>query len=189
MDNRGEQSLLNHIKMKNITRPKVGEYPEYFEKYYSKLPAEGNLFDLMTKSNMDTIDVITSVDGETLEFRYAEGKWSIREIIQHLMDSERVFAYRAMRIARGDKSENPGYDENVFAANSYASDRNIMDMVREFSLLRASTIELFKSLNESTLKTMGNANGYQVTPAALVYAIVAHEMHHLKVIEERYLPK
>ena len=103
--------------MKNIARPKVGEYPEYFEKYYSKLPAEANLVELMTKSNMDTIDVITSVDGETLEFRYAEGKWSIREIIQHLMDSERVFAYRAMRIARGDKSENPGYDENVYAAH------------------------------------------------------------------------
>ncbi len=174
--------------MKNITRPKAGEYPEYFEKYYSKLPAEGNLFDLMTKSNMDTIDVITSVDGETLEFRYAEGKWSIREIIQHLMDSERVFAYRAMRIARGDKSENPGYDENVYAANSNADSRNIMDMVREFSLLRASTIELFKSLSEEGLQQVGFANGYKVTPAAIGYAIVAHEMHHLKVIEEKYLP-
>ncbi|MBP9187282.1 MAG: DinB family protein, partial [Bacteroidia bacterium] len=133
--------------MKNIPKPKQGEYPEYFEKYYSNLPADANLLALLTQSNMDTIDVVTSVDEETLQFRYAEGKWSIREIIQHLMDSERVFAYRAMRIARGDKSENPGYDENEYAANSFADDRNIMDMVREFSLLRASTIELFKSLN------------------------------------------
>lgn len=176
------------MTMKNITRPKVGEYPEYFEKYYSNLPAECNLFELMTKSNMDTIDVITSVDSETLEYRYAEGKWSIREIIQHLMDSERVFSYRAMRIARGDKSENPGYDENVYAANSNADSRNIMDIVREYSLLRASTIELFKSFSNEALQQIGFANGYQVTPAAIGYAIVAHEMHHLKVIEEKYLP-
>lgn len=174
--------------MKNIPKPKQGEYPEYFEKYYSNLPADANLLALLTQSNMDTIDVVTSVDEETLQFRYAEGKWSIREIIQHLMDSERVFAYRAMRIARGDKSENPGYDENEYAANSFADDRNIMDMVREFSLLRASTIELFKSLNDEALQQIGFANGYNVTPAAIGYAIAAHEMHHLKVIEQKYLP-
>jgi uncharacterized damage-inducible protein DinB len=176
------------MTIKKIARPKVGEYPEYFEKYYSNLPAEGNFFELITKSNMDTIDVITSVDEETLAFRYAEGKWSIREIIQHLMDSERVFSYRAMRIARGDKSENPGYDENVYASNSDADNRNIMDMVREFSLLRASTIELFKSFSDEALQQLGFANGYKVTPAAIGYAIVAHERHHLKVIEEKYLP-
>jgi len=174
---------------KQIEKPKQGSYPVYFEKYYSHLPAEGNIYDLMRNSNMDTIDVITSLDPETLSYRYEPGKWSIPEIIQHMMDSERVFAYRALRIARGDKSENPGYDENVFAANSYAAERNINDMAREYSLLRASTIELFKSFTETALQEVGFANGYSVTPAALAYAIVAHEMHHLKVIEERYLPK
>lgn len=176
--------------MKNISRPVAGEYPAYFDTYYKQLPeGETNLFDLLMKSNMDTIDLVTSVDGETLDFRYAEGKWNIPEIIQHLLDTERIFAYRALRIARGDKSENPGYDENAYAASSHASQRNIMDMVREFSLLRASTIELFKSFPEDALKQVGFANGYQVTPAAIGYAIVAHEMHHLKVIEDRYLPK
>lgn len=176
--------------MKNIRRPLAGEYPAYFETYYKHLP-EGNtdLFDLLMKSNMETIDLITSVDGETLDFRYAEGKWNIPEIMQHLMDSERIFAYRALRVARGDKSENPGFDENIFAANSHAATRNIMDIVREFSLLRASTIELFKSFKEETLHLPGSANGNPITPAALGYAIVAHEMHHIKVIEERYLPK
>ncbi|MES2691475.1 MAG: DinB family protein [Bacteroidota bacterium] len=174
--------------MKNIGKPKQGEYPAYFELYYHTIP-EGNIFEILMKSNMETIDLITSVDGETLEFRYAEGKWNIPEIIQHVMDSERIFTYRALRIARGDKSENPGYDENIFAANSNASSRNIMDMVREFSILRASTIELFKSLSEDALKEVGYANGYAVTPAALIYALAGHEMHHLKIIEERYLPK
>jgi hypothetical protein len=175
--------------MKKINRPKQGEYPSYFEKYLSNIPADKDAFDLFTQSNFDTIDVVTSLDGETLAFRYAEGKWNIPEIVQHLMDSERVFAYRALRIARGDKSENPGYDENVYAANSHASNRNMMDMVREFSLLRASTIELFKSFNEEDLQKNGFANGYQVTPAALAYAIIGHELHHMSVIEDKYLPK
>lgn len=174
---------------KNIEKPKQGTYPVYFEKYYSHLPEQANLFDLMVQSNMDTIDVITSIDGDTIEFRYEEGKWSIPEIVQHLMDSERVFAYRALRIARGDKSENPGYDENAFAASAGAAQRNIHDMAREFSLLRASTIELFKSFSDEALQQLGNANGYSVTPAALAYAIVAHEMHHMKVIDQLYLPK
>lgn len=175
--------------MKNIPKPVAGDYPAYFEKYLSYVPEGKSLFDILTQSNMDTIDLITSVDGETLSYRYAEGKWNIPEIIQHLMDSERIFAYRALRIARGDKQDNPGFDENVFAANSYAADRNIMDIAREFSLLRASTIELFKSLKEETLTAKGSANGNPITVAALAYAIVGHELHHVKIIEERYLPK
>lgn len=175
--------------MKNIIKPKQGEYPVYFEKYYSNIPPDANVFDLFTQSNFDTIDLVTSLDGETLAYRYDVGKWNIPEIIQHVMDSERVFAYRALRIARGDKSENPGYDENMFAVNSKASARNMIDMVREFSLLRASTIELFKSFSDEDLKQIGFANGYEVTPAALAYAIIGHERHHLAVIEDKYLPK
>lgn len=175
--------------MKKINKPKQGDYPVYFEKYYSNIPDGSDILELFTQSNFDTIDLVTSLDGETLEYRYAEGKWNIPEIIQHLMDSERVFAYRALRIARGDKSENPGYDENIYAANSNATNRNMIDMVREFSLLRASTIELFKSFSEEALLKVGFANGYEVTPAALAYAIVGHERHHVSVIEDKYLPK
>jgi uncharacterized damage-inducible protein DinB len=175
--------------MKNINRPKQGDYPPYFELYLSNLPQDKNAYELFTQSNMDTIDLITSVDGETLTYRYAEGKWNILEIIQHLMDSERIFAYRALRISRGDKSENPGFDENIYAVNSNASSRNIMDMVREYSLLRASTIELFKSINEEAMHLVGLANGFRVTPASLAYAIIGHERHHLAVIEDKYLPR
>lgn len=175
--------------MKKIARPKVGEYPAYFEKYYSHLPAGKDALEILTQNNMDTLDLFTSVDGETLNFRYEAGKWNMFEILQHLMDSERIFAYRALRIARGDKSENPGYDENTYVANSDVNQRNIMDMVREYSLLRACTIELFKSMSDDALQQLGRANGYEVTPAAIAYAIAAHELHHMHVIEERYLPK
>lgn len=176
--------------MKNIPKPVKGTYPAYFDTYFSLIPeAENNVLDLLTRSNMDTIDLYTSVDGETLEYRYAEGKWDMREILQHLLDTERIFTYRALRIARGDKTDNPGFDENVFVATSNASQRNIMDMVREFSLLRAGSIELFKSLPEASLQLVGKANGMEVTPAALAYILAGHEMHHLKIIEERYLPR
>lgn len=175
--------------MKKIAKPASGTYPIYFEKYYSHLPEGKDVFELFTEVNMDTIDLFTSVDVETLLFRYAPNKWTMKEILQHLMDSERVFAYRAMRIARNDSTENPGYDENAFALHSAANQRNIMDMVREYSLLRASTIELFKSFTDEALQLVGHANGYQVTPAALAYAIVAHELHHMKVIDALYLPK
>lgn len=175
--------------MRNVPKPKTGEYPAYWETYLAHLPDNNNLLELLTHSNMETIDLITSVDAETLAYRYAPGKWSVKEIIQHLIDCERVFAYRAMRIARNDKSDNPGFDENLFAANCNADSRNIMDMVREFSILRASTIELFKSLGDNAWQHTGMANGFKVTIASLAYAIAAHEMHHLKVIEDRYLPK
>jgi hypothetical protein len=179
-----------HLRiMKKIAKPQPGSYPEYYEQYLKLIPADANVLDLFTTSNMDTIDLYTSVDGETLMFRYAEGKWNMLEILQHLMDTERILSYRALRIARGDKEDNPGFDENKFAANSFAADRNMMDMVREFSILRASTIELFKSLTDEALQQRGMANGFVVTPAALAAIIVAHEIHHLKVIDERYLPK
>lgn len=174
---------------KTIAKPQAGTYPPYYENYLAKIKDDANLFELMTQSNMDTIDLLTSVDGETLEFRYAEGKWNMLEIIQHLMDTERILCYRALRIARGDKSENPGFDENQYAQNSQASTRHVMDVVREFSILRASTIELFKSFSPEALTQIGLANGFKVTPAAIAYFIVAHEMHHLQVIEDKYLPK
>lgn len=175
--------------MKDISRPVAGEFPEYFENYYKHVPAEGNVYDLLVKANFDTIDLITSVDWETLDFRYAEGKWNIPEIIQHVMDSERIFAYRALCIARNDQTSLPGFDENAYAANSFSANRNIMDIAREFSLLRASTIELLKSFPESAHTTTGTANGKPISVRALAYVILGHELHHVKIIEERYLPK
>lgn len=175
--------------MRNVPKPKTGDFPAYWETYFAHLPEHNNIHELLTQSNMETIDLVTSVDAETLAYRYAPGKWSIKEIIQHLIDCERVFAYRAMRIARNDKSDNPGFDENLFVANCNADSRNIMDMVREFSILRASTIELFKSIGDNAWEQAGMANGFKVTIAGLAYAIAAHELHHIRVIDDRYLPK
>ncbi|MCC7534363.1 MAG: DinB family protein [Bacteroidia bacterium] len=175
--------------MKKIAMPLSGEYPSYYESYFSLIAKDVDIIDVLTKSNLDTIDLYTSVDGETLNYRYAEGKWNMFEILQHLLDTERILAYRALRIARGDKENINGFDENIFVETSGVANRNLMDMVREYSLLRASTIELFKSFSETALLEKGSANGKTVTPAALAYFIATHEMHHIKIIEERYLPK
>lgn len=170
----------------NIIKPKQGTYPEYFETYIKLVP-EGNIFEELSASYIETMELVTSIDPETLHFRYAPGKWNILEMMQHILDSERIFTYRALCIARGEQNSLPGFDENVYAQNSQASQRNINDMVREFSLLRACSIELFKSLTPEQLELVGTANGKKVSPQALAFVLLGHEIHHRKVIEEKYL--
>ena len=171
-----------------IQKPLPGSYPPYFDTYISKVKSD-NLLDELLTVHYDTIDLITSIDLETQHFRYAEGKWNIKEILQHIMDTERIFSYRALCIARGDSTPLPGFDENNYASHSYATARNMNDIAREFSVLRASTIELIKSLNENVWSNTGTANSHIVSIPALFYAILGHEIHHMQVINEHYLPQ
>lgn len=171
-----------------IQRPLPGTYPPYYDTYISKVQSD-NLFEELLTVHYDTIDLITSIDLETQHFRYAEGKWNIKEILQHIMDTERIFSYRALCIARGDSTPLPGFDENQYALHSYATARNMNDIAREFSVLRASTIELIKSLNENVWSNTGTADSHIVSLPALFYAILGHEIHHMQVINERYLPQ
>ncbi len=169
-----------------IIKPALGTYPEYYAKYIEQIK-EGDIIELLLTEHYDTIDLITSLDEETLQYRYAESKWTIREITQHLIDSERVFCYRALRIARNDKTELAGFDERMFVENSNAMFRDMNDMAREFSVLRAGTIELFKSLNEAVLDRTSIANGRPLSVRALPFIILGHEIHHRRIIEERYI--
>jgi uncharacterized damage-inducible protein DinB len=172
--------------MTTISKPIPGTYPEYFETYIKLVP-EGNIFEELTASYIETMELLTSLDLETLHFRYAPGKWNILEVMQHVMDSERIFTYRALCIARGEQNPLPGFDENMYAQNSQASQRNIDDMMREFSLLRACSIELFKSLTPEQLQLTGIANNKTVSVNALAFILLGHEIHHRLIIEQRYL--
>ncbi|OYU96625.1 MAG: DNA damage-inducible protein DinB [Bacteroidetes bacterium B1(2017)] len=138
---------------------------------------------------IDTIDLVTSLDDETLKSAYAPGKWSILEILVHLMDCERIFAYRALRFARKDKTELAGFEEDLYAPASKANDRKILGIVKEFSLLRASTIELFQSFDEEMWAQTGTANGKTTKVSAIPYILCGHEIHHRNIIEERYIGK
>jgi uncharacterized damage-inducible protein DinB len=172
--------------MTTITKPQAGTYPPYMDAYI-KLVSGENIYDELFQSYMETMELVTSLDAETLHGRYAEGKWNILEIVQHIIDTERIFNYRALRFARKDKTNLPGFEENDYAATSFASRRDINDLVRELSLVRASTIELFKSFTPEMLEEEGTANGKTISVKAILFATLGHEKHHRNVIHERYI--
>lgn len=172
--------------MTTITKPQAGTYPPYMETYI-KLVSGENIYDELFQSYMETMELVTSLDDLTLHSRYAEGKWNILEIVQHIIDTERIFNYRALRFARKDKTNLPGFEQDDYVIASHASARDINDMVRELSLVRASTIELFKSFTEGMLNEMGSANNKEISVKAILFAILGHEKHHRNIIQERYI--
>jgi hypothetical protein len=119
-------------------------------------------------------------------FRYAEGKWTIKEVIGHLLDCERVFAYRLLCISRGDATELPGFDENVYAPEGHFNVRDILDLLSEFKLQRASTLALVNGIPPEAWPRLGTANGFRTSARALVYIILGHTAHHLGLLRERY---
>lgn len=172
--------------MVTVPRPDKSEYFEYYHKYIQLVPP-GDLLDQYRSVHEQTQKLISSLNEDQLNYRYAEGKWSIKEILIHLADGERVFAYRALRFARKDTTPLQGFDENLYAPQSKAAERKIGDILREFSAVRAASIELFKSLDDEALKRKGTANDKEISVRALAYCILGHELHHLNVIKERYL--
>ena len=163
-------------------------FAEYF-KYYISLVEEDDLQKALKLSFKKIKHLVKNLTEEQGNFAYAKKKWTIKELLVHVMDTERIFSYRALCIARGDSTPLPGFDENQYALHSYATARNMNDIAREFSVLRASTIELIKSLNENVWSNTGTANSHIVSIPALFYAILGHEIHHMQVINERYLPQ
>ncbi len=163
------------------------DYPSYYKHYLEGLSPTINLLEELESSHYYFIKFVQDIPMDKYDYRYAAGKWTIKEIIQHLIDAERVFQYRALRFSRNDATELPGYDENHFAQNSNGNERHLMDLLNEFSLVRHSTLTLFKSFSNEVLKRSGKANGYQTSVAGLGFIILAHQEHHKKVFQERYL--
>jgi uncharacterized damage-inducible protein DinB len=124
---------------------------------------------------------------EKLTFRYAEGKWTIKEILVHLIDDERIYAYRALRFARQDQTELPGFEQDDYALHSGANERDIHDILKEFATVRAATISLFEGFDREALLRTGIADGKIMSVRAAAYHIAGHEMRHLNIIKERYL--
>ena len=169
-----------------ISRPEPGEYPGELNQYISLVP--GN--DLLGYFDTQTLSVVTlacTLSEEQLLYRYAEGKWSVKDIFCHLIDCERIYNYRALCIARGDKTALPGFEENDYAKTAHADIRDINDIVDEYKSVRASSIELFKSFDEKILFRSGIANNSARSVRAIGYSLAGHEIHHLNVIKERYL--
>ena len=147
---------------------------------------DGNLVDLLAGQQVDTLRMLRRVDDQRGLYAYAPDKWTIKEVIGHLSDAERVFAYRALRFARGDGQPVAGFDENAYTPAGRFNERPIKNLVDEFEAIRAATVHVFRYLSEDELARRGIANGNLISVRALGYVIAGHERHHAKLLRERY---
>ncbi|MBI5914952.1 MAG: DinB family protein [Bacteroidetes bacterium] len=167
-------------------RPQPNEFGPYFNTYISKVET-GDIVQLLTERQHSTLGFLKKIPEAKWDYRYAEGKWSIKEVLLHVIDGERVFAYRALRIARGDKTPLASFDENLLAANCHADSRTPDSLMAEYEAVSNATIHLFRHLTDDDLGQIGTASGQPASPLALGYIIAGHEKHHLGIIRERYL--
>ncbi|HEX8149898.1 MAG TPA: DinB family protein [Pyrinomonadaceae bacterium] len=174
--------------MRRIEKPKEGEYPPYAVVYVGLLPDDGLVLRHMRENLKATTAFMLSLPEEKLTYRYAEGKWTVKEILAHVIDDERIYAYRALRFARNDPTELPGFDQDAYAPHSGANRRTVESLLGEFASVRRATIALFDSLDDEALARSGVADGNRATVRALAYHIAGHELRHMGVIRERYLP-
>jgi hypothetical protein len=170
----------------NSNQLPVNEYASFYATYIKAIE-NVELIEELEISLHDFIKFVQNIPMDKFDFRYAEGKWTIKDIIQHLIDAERVFSYRALRISRNDKTPLPGFEENDYVDNTNANGRSIQDLLTEFSAVRHSSLLLFKSFSDEQLTRIGIASGQDVSVRAIGFIIIGHQKHHQKVFAERYL--
>ena len=170
----------------NINQLSVNEYAGYFSTYINIL-GDANLQDDLEISLHEFIRFCQNIPMNKFDYRYAEGKWTIKEIIQHIIDTERIFAYRALRISRNDKTPLPGFNENDYVDNTAGNARNLQDLLTEMAVVRQATLSLFKSFSQEQLVRIGTASNNEISVRAIGFIIIGHQKHHQKIFEERYL--
>jgi hypothetical protein len=166
------------------SRPDATEFAPYYQKYVSLVP-DGDIVSLLRESGREFADALRAVPEARGGYRYGAGKWSIREVIGHVSDTERIFAYRALRIARGDQTPLASFDENVYVPTSGAEQRTIADLVGEFAAVREATVRLLESLPDDAWTRLGTASEKPVSVRALAYMTAGHALHHLAPLRER----
>jgi hypothetical protein len=173
--------------MRHIDKPAEGEYAPYVIQYIGLLPDDGLVLDHLQKNLDATRSFLLSLPEDKLLYRYAEAKWTIKEIIQHIADDERIYAYRALRFARHDSTQLPGFDQDDYARYSEANRRTLNDLLGELATVRVATLSLYDGLGDDALKRIGVASGNLMSVRAIAYHIAGHELRHLNIIRERYL--
>jgi len=168
-----------------IPPPGPSEYAEHYARYVTRVPS-GDVLAHLAGQIAETRGALRGLPPERAALRYASGKWSVAEVVGHVADAERVFAYRALRIARGDETPLPGFDENAYTPAGRFDQRPIADLVDELTAVRAATLALFRGLPAEALARAGTASGHRVTVRALAFLIAGHELHHRAVLHERY---
>jgi hypothetical protein len=169
-----------------MSRPQPAEYDPYYQKYVSLVPEE----DIVPALENQINDLKTMFDGvpdEKGTFAYADGKWTVKEILSHLIDGERMFAYRVFRIARGDKTPIEGFEQDGYIENSHANLRPIAELFQEFALLRKANVMFFRNLEDVDWVRTGTANSVEISVRSLAWIMVGHVRHHIDILRARYL--
>ena len=173
--------------MKTIPKPEPHEYAPYTIMYIGLLPDDGLILKHLEDNRRATTDFMRAVPEEKLSYRYAEGKWTIKEIMAHLIDDERIYAYRALRFARNDQTELPGFDQDDYMLTSHYDQIELEDLLSELRLIRLGNIAMFRTLDEEAWSRVGVANSNSVSVRAIAFAMAGHVRHHMNVLRERYL--
>jgi hypothetical protein len=170
-----------------IRKPESVEYVPYYDRYISLVPGN-DILNTLEQQLPETVDLLSARKEQEGEFRYAPGKWSVKEVLGHLIDSERVFAYRALRISRSDLTPIEGFEQDDYVRNGPFGHCRLSDLVEEFAWVRKATLCLFRSLDEKAWMRRGVANQNEISVRALAYIIAGHELHHRKILQDKYLP-
>ena len=169
-----------------MRKPLTNEYPVYFQKYIDLISSE-DILHVLAEQIKEIQELISTISAEKENYRYAAGKWTPKEVIGHLIDTERIMAYRALRFARKDKTPLVGFEENNYVENANFNKRTIYDLAHSFGLVRESNIDLFKHFDEAALNETGNANGNNVSVRAILFMIAGHTKYHVTIIRTKYL--
>jgi len=168
----------------SASRPAPNETGAYYHGYIAHVP-DGDILEILSRQLEGTIELLAGVEDGSL--RYAPDKWTIRQVLIHMIDTERVFAYRALRFSRGDETPLPGFDQDAFMETTDVSGRSIASLLEEFRAVRASTLSLFRGLAAATWDRAGVASGHPMTTRGAAWVIAGHERHHVAILRDRYL--
>ena len=167
-------------------RPGTDEYAEFYQAYVARVP-DGDVVERMERQAGEVAEFLRGIPAELHEHRYAPGKWSVKEVVGHMNDAERIFAYRALRIARGDRTPLPGWDESLYVPTGNFGARSLESLAGEWADVRRATVSLFRNLDAEAFARRGTANDNEVSVRALAFITVGHTDHHLHILRERYL--
>ena len=168
-----------------MKRPDPTEHAPYYGRYVDLVP-QGDICALLEQQIGDTRKLVGGLDEARAAHRYAPGKWSIKQVVGHLSDTERIMACRALRFSRSDATPVPGFDENTYSEHAASDERSLKDLLAEFGAVRAATVALFRGMNEGMTACRGVANNHEVSVRALAHIIAGHERHHVAILKERY---
>ena len=169
-----------------IIKPNSEDVPAYYNHYIGLVP-ETNLLEALQNNMNDTLGFIACIPAEKENYRYADGKWTVKEVISHIIDTERIFAYRVLRFSRQDATELSGFDQNSFASNSNSDIRSLQQMTQEYKAVREASISMFEYLTPEMLDFKGKANNNSVNSRGIGWMIAGHNIHHCNVLREKYL--